>query len=237
MVGAADGGSGDAAERLARELDEPQLCTHVWLHSPASAGGLGGGGAARCAVVRRKVLRSLAGEAGLAAKVEGFSEYLDRRIRPGPQANREALRWACVAVGLAADALDGPLDEGAHAALSLFDLVTFQRLPPADPSAAVLPTAQVPPPLPPPGLESSACQPFSSFCFLLPWFHCTAARQHARCQCAVENWCMLSPLVLVSANIAVVCVPHPIKACSVDQNCSLPAETAGAREALATQMV
>jgi hypothetical protein len=143
---AADGGSGNAHERLSLELDKMPLGNHVWLHSPSSSGGGGAAAAARCAVVRRKVLRSLAGEAGLAAKVEGFGEYLDRRIRPGPQANQEALRWACVAVGLPSDALDCPLDEGAHAALNLFHLVTFQRLPPAHPPTAVLPTAKVTPP-------------------------------------------------------------------------------------------
>jgi hypothetical protein len=146
-AGAADGGGGSAGRRLSRELDAQQLCSRVWLQPPAAVGG--GGGAARCSVVRRNVLLSLAGEAGLAAKMESFSEYLDRRIRPGPQANREALRWACVAVGLAADALDGPLDAGAHAALSLFDLIMFQRLPPADFVPAVLPTAQVACPLSP----------------------------------------------------------------------------------------
>ena len=141
MVAAADGDSGNAAKRLSRKLDEQPLGNHVWLHSPAASGG----GAARCAVVRRKLLRSLAGEAGLATKVVGFGEYLDLRIRSGPQANQETLRWACVAAGLPAYTLDHPLGVGAYAALKLFDLVTFQRLqPPVDPPAAGLPTVQVP---------------------------------------------------------------------------------------------
>ncbi len=160
MAAAADDGNDDdAAARLSRDLDTQQLCNHVWLHSPAAAASGGsGGGAARCAVVRRKVLRSLAGEAGLAAKLESFSEYLDRRIRPGPQADPMALQWACMAAGLPANALDSPLGEGAHAALNLFDLVTFQRLQQQGPAAVPMPTVQVPPPpLPPTSIASSAC--------------------------------------------------------------------------------
>jgi hypothetical protein len=143
---AADDGSGDAAaERLSRELDAQQLCNHVWIDSPAAAAGGGGGGALRCALVRRGVLRSLAGEAGLGARLESFSDYLDRRIRP--PADPAALRWACEAVGLRADALDCPLDAGVHAALSLFYLVTFQRMVLQTAPVEVLQTVPAAPPL------------------------------------------------------------------------------------------
>jgi hypothetical protein len=147
--GGADGdGSGNVAERLSCQLDAQPLGNYVWLHFPAASGSVGGGGVVRCALLRRKVLRSLGGEAALAAKVESFSDYFDRRIRP--PADLAALRWACEAVGLPADTLDGPLDAGVHAVLNLFDLVTLQRMPSKDALAEVLPTLQVLSPFPRP---------------------------------------------------------------------------------------
>ncbi len=104
-----------------RGLDARPLEIHVWLQGPD--------GCTSCAVVRQQELIQLAGKAGLAARVEGFGEYLDRRGRPTE--SRSVVQWACTAAGLPADALDGPLAADVQAALELFDVVLLQRMPEA----------------------------------------------------------------------------------------------------------
>ncbi len=86
----------------------------------------GPGGATWCSVVRQDVLSRVAGEAGMAARAEGFNAYLDRRTH-APE-SLAAAQWACKAAGLCTNALDGPLAAEVRAVLRLFDLVLLQRM-------------------------------------------------------------------------------------------------------------